>query len=61
MWFVRNTAQCKKRDVRVYVYMNTLISVDVYTCMSPIPFGLMRLGFLLSIMKTRANFVSDIT
>ena len=29
----------------------------IYIYMSPIPFGLMRLGFLSSIMKTQANFV----
>ena len=37
----------KKRERCIYIY--------IY--MSPIPFGLMRLGFLSSIMKTQANFV----
>ena len=30
--------------------------VTIYTCMSPIPFGLMRLGILSSIINTQANF-----
>ena len=30
--------------------------VYIYIYMSPIPFGLMRLGFLSSVMNTQANF-----
>ena len=43
----------QKENVCVYIYTHMYI----YICMSPIPFGLMRLGFLSSIMKTQANFV----
>ena len=30
--------------------------IDIYIYMNPIPFGLMRLGFLSSVMNTQANF-----
>ena len=32
------------------------IRIHIYIYMSPIPFGLMRLGFLSSIINTQANF-----
>ena len=38
--------------VSIYVYKN----VYIYIYMSPIPFGLMRLGLLSSIINTQANF-----
>ena len=40
----RETAREREREICIYIYM------------SPIPFGLMRLGFLSSIINTQANF-----
>ena len=47
----------KYTNIYIYIHISLSLYVSfVYIYMSPIPFGLMRLGFLSSIINTQANF-----